>query len=90
VETVERPSTLGHHVFTPLRKEAQHFGADLRIDGCQALVTLSGQSAVARASSPSFLRALPVDCTRTRAESLGGTSTTDSSAATNLWARCLP
>jgi hypothetical protein len=43
VETVERPSTLGHQVFTPLRKEAQHFGAGLRIDGCQALVTPSGQ-----------------------------------------------
>jgi hypothetical protein len=47
-------------------------------------------SAVARASSPSFLRALPVESTRTRAESLGGTSTTDSPAAANLWAKCLP
>jgi hypothetical protein len=47
-------------------------------------------NAVARASSLSFLRALPVESTRTRAESLGGTSTTDSPAAANLWARCLP
>jgi hypothetical protein len=47
-------------------------------------------SAVARASSPSFLRALPLESTRTRAESLGGTSTTDSPAADNLPARCLP
>ena len=47
-------------------------------------------SAVARASSPSFLRALPLESTRTRAESLGGTSTTDSPAAANLPARCLP
>ncbi|HYQ84661.1 MAG TPA: hypothetical protein VEP28_11765 [Rubrobacter sp.] len=42
---------------------------------------------MARASTPSFLRALPVESTRTRAESLGGTSTTDSSAAANLIAR---
>ena len=49
-------------------------------------------SAVARASSPSFLRALPakLESTRTRAESLGGTSTTDSPEAANLPARCLP
>jgi hypothetical protein len=49
-------------------------------------------SAVARASRPSFLRALPakLESTRTRAESLGGTSTTDSPAAANLPARCLP
>jgi hypothetical protein len=46
--------------------------------------------AVASASSPSFLRALPVESTRTRAESLGGTSTTDSPAAASLPARCLP
>jgi hypothetical protein len=49
-------------------------------------------NAVARASSPSFLRALPakLESTRTRAESLGGTSTTDSPAAANLPTRCLP
>jgi hypothetical protein len=49
-------------------------------------------SAVARASSPSFFLALPakLERTRTLAESLGGTSTTDSPAATNLPARCLP
>jgi hypothetical protein len=48
-------------------------------------------SAVARASSPSFLRVLPLESTRsTRAESLGGTSTTDSPAAANLWEKCLP
>jgi hypothetical protein len=44
--------------------------------------------AVARASTPSFfLRALPVESTLTRAESLGGTSTTDSPFAANLTAR---
>src|SRR5215218_4613934 len=49
-------------------------------------------SAVARASTPSFLRALPakLESTLTLAESLGGTSTTDSPAAANLPARCLP
>ena len=46
--------------------------------------------AVARASTPSFLRALPVESTLTRAESLGGTSTTDSPGATNLPARYRP
>jgi hypothetical protein len=46
--------------------------------------------AVARASSSSFLRALPVESTRTRAESFGGTSTTDSPAAASLPARCRP
>ena len=48
--------------------------------------------ALARASSPSFLRALPakLESTRTRAESLGGTSTTDSPAAANLPARYRP
>jgi hypothetical protein len=47
-------------------------------------------SAVARASRPSFLRALPLESSRTRAESLGGTSTTDSPAAASLPARCRP
>src|SRR5215216_4119879 len=46
--------------------------------------------AVARASTPSFLRALPLESTLTLAESLGGTSTTDSPAAANLPARCRP
>jgi transposase InsO family protein len=48
--------------------------------------------AVARASSPSFLRALPakLESTLTRAENLGGTSTTDSSVTANLTARCRP
>jgi hypothetical protein len=45
---------------------------------------------VARASSLSFLRALPLESTRTRVESLGGTSTTDSPEAANLWAKYLP
>jgi hypothetical protein len=35
------------------------------------------------------LRALPLESRRTSAESLGGTSTTDSPAAANLPARCL-
>jgi hypothetical protein len=44
----------------------------------------------AMASSPSFLRTLPLQSTHTRAETLGGMSTTDSSAAHNLPARCQP
>jgi hypothetical protein len=46
-------------------------------------------SAVARASSPSFLRAFPakLESTLTLAESLGGTSTTDSPEPANLTAR---
>jgi hypothetical protein len=49
-------------------------------------------SAVARASRPSFFLALAakLESTLTRAESLGGTSTTDSPAATSLPARCRP
>jgi hypothetical protein len=48
--------------------------------------------AVARASSPSFFLALPakLESTLTLAESLGGTSTTHSPAATSLPAKCLP
>ena len=42
------------------------------------------------ASTPSFLRSLPVESTLTRAESLGGTSTTDSPKATNFPAKYLP
>ena len=71
-------------------KQAQHFRGSLGIDRCQPLVAPGSQRAVARASSSSFLRALPVESTRTRAESLGGTSTTDSPAAANLPARCRP
>ena len=57
---------------------------------CASLSLREAASAVARASRPSFLRALPVESTLTRAESLGGTSTTDSPEAANLPARCLP
>ena len=44
-------------------------------------------NAIARASSSSFLRALPLESTRTLAESFGGTSTTDSPEPANLPAR---
>jgi hypothetical protein len=43
VEAVERPGTLGHQVFAPLGKEAQHLRADLRIDRRQLLVARGGQ-----------------------------------------------
>jgi hypothetical protein len=44
-------------------------------------------SAVATASTRSFLRAFPLESTLTRAESLGGTSTTDSPEPASLTAR---
>jgi transposase InsO family protein len=90
VQAVERSGTLGDLVLAPLGKQAQRLRADLGIDRRQPLVARGCQSAVARASSPSFLRALPVESTLTRAESLGGRFTTDSPAAANLLARCLP
>ena len=57
-----------------------------------SLLLCQAAKAVARASSPSFFLALPakLESTLTFAESLGGTSTTHSPAATNLPARCLP
>jgi hypothetical protein len=86
---LERSGTFGHQVFAPLGKQAQHLRVSLGIDRRQLLVARGGQSAVARASSPSFLRALPakLESTLTRAESLGGTSTTDSPVTANLPAR---
>lgn len=47
-------------------------------------------SAAKVASSSPFLRAFPVESTRTRAESLAGTSTTSSPEAASLWAKCRP
>ncbi len=64
--------------------------ADSGSTGAGRSLRREAASAVARASRPSFLRALPLESTLTRAESLGGTSTTDSLAAANLTARCRP
>jgi hypothetical protein len=47
-------------------------------------------SAAKVASSSSFLRPWPMESTLTRAESLGGTSTTSSPPEASLWARVLP
>ena len=47
-------------------------------------------SAAKVASSSSFLRPFPTESTLTRAESLGGTSTTSSPEEASLWARVLP
>jgi hypothetical protein len=56
---------------------------------CASLSLRKAAKAVARASTPSFFLALPakLESTRTRAESLGGTSTTDSPEVANLTAR---
>jgi hypothetical protein len=60
--------------------------------GLKAMVSRAGD----RGHSRSRLRlseaafSLPLESTRTRAESLGETSTTDSPEAANLTARCLP
>ncbi len=90
METVERPGTLGHQVFAPFGKEAQHLRFGLGIDRRQLLVAPGGQRGGEGIQLSSFLRALPLQSTRTCAESLGGTSTTDSPAAANLPAKCRP
>ena len=87
VEAVERPGALGHQIFSSLGKQAQCLRGGLVIYLRQPVVARGRAKAVARASSSSFLRALPVESTRTRAESFGGTSTTDSPEAANLTAR---
>ena len=55
----------------------------------KALVGRGGKRGCKGIESPSFLRALPaeLESTRTLAESLGGTSTTDSPEPANLPAR---
>jgi hypothetical protein len=91
VQAVEYSGTLAlSPLLAPRGKQAQHLRPGLGIDRCQPRSLRQAASAVARASSPSFFRALPLESTRTRAESLGGTSTTDSPAAANLWDKCLP
>src|SRR5215213_10111920 len=90
MQAVERPGALRNQVLAPLGKQAQHL-RDAASGSTAARRSLpEAASALARASSPSFLRAFPVDSTRTLAESLGGTSTTDSPAAVNLPARHRP
>jgi hypothetical protein len=90
VQAVERPGSLGHQVFAPLGKQAQHLRADLEIDRRQPLVARGGQRGGQGIEPIVPLRVLPIESTRTRAESLGGTSTTDSPAAANLPAMCRP
>jgi hypothetical protein len=71
-------------------KQAQHFRPGLGVDRRQPLVAPGGQRGGQSVQSIvlSIITAREYPCTR--AESLGGTSTTDSPAAANLWARCLP
>src|SRR5215204_4356743 len=90
VEAVERPSTLSHQVNKRLSESKRSASEPTSGSTATRRPLREAASAVARASSPSFLRALPVESTRTRAESLGGTSTTDSPAAVSLAARCRP
>ena len=87
VEAVERPGALGHQVNKRL-SESRRSASDAASGSTAASRTLrEAAKAVAKASTPSFFRALPLESTLTRAESFGGTSTTDSPVATSLTAR---
>jgi hypothetical protein len=84
---LERPGALCNQVNKRL-SESRRSASDAASGSTAASRTLrEAAKAVARASTPSFLRALPVESTRTRAESFGGTSTTDSPEPANLTAR---
>ena len=84
---VERPGALGHQVNKRL-SESRRSASDAASGSTAASRTLrEAAKAVAKASTPSFFRALPLESTLTRAESFGGTSTTDSPVATSLTAR---
>jgi hypothetical protein len=90
MQAVERPGTLGHQVNKRLSESRRSASEPTSGSTVASRSLREAASAVARASSPSFLRALPLESTRTLAESLGGTSTTDSPEPANLTARCLP
>ena len=73
---LERSGTLGHQVFfAPLGKQAQSTSEAASGSTVASRSLREAANAVARASSLSFLRALPakLESTRTRAESLGAT-----------------
>jgi hypothetical protein len=71
VKAVERPGALGHQVNKRL-SESRRSVSEGASESTAAIRSLrEAASAVARASRPSFLRALPLESTRTRAESLG-------------------
>jgi hypothetical protein len=92
MQAVERSGTLGHQVNKRL-SESRRSTSELSSGSTAASLSLrEAAKAVARASTPSFLRALPakLESTRTRAESLGATSTTDSHEPANLPARYRP
>jgi hypothetical protein len=92
MQAVERSGTLCNQVYKRL-SESRRSTSELSSGSTPASLLLrEAARAVARASTPSFLRALPakLESTLTLAESFGGTSTTDSPAATSLPARCLP
>jgi hypothetical protein len=73
VQAVECPGTLGHQVNKRL-SESRRSTSEAASGSIAASLSLrEAAKAVARASTPSFLRALPakLESTRTRAESLG-------------------
>ena len=92
MEAVERPGTLCNQVNKRLSESSRSVSEEASGSTCASLSLREAASAVARASRRSFLRALPakLESTRTRAESLGPTSTTHSPDAANLTARCRP
>jgi len=89
VQAIERPGALGHQVLAPLSESKRSSSEPISGSTTASRPLCEAAKAVARASSPSFLRALPakLESTLTRAESFGGTSTTDSPAAASLPAR---
>jgi hypothetical protein len=89
VETVERPGALCDQV-TKRLSESRRIASEADSGSTRARRSLrEAASALARASSSSLLRASPakLESSRTRAESLGATSTTDSPEPANLPAR---
>src|SRR5215210_163178 len=92
VEAVQRPGTLCHQVNKRLSASRRRTSDAASGSTAASLSLRVAANAMARASSPSFLRALPakLESTRTLAESLGGPTTTDSPEAVNLPARCRP
>jgi hypothetical protein len=87
---LEPPCAFGHQVNKRLSESRRSISDAVSGSTAASRSLREAAKAVARASRPSFLRELPVDSTRTFAESLGGTSTTDSPAAANLPARYRP
>jgi hypothetical protein len=93
VEAVQGAGAFGDQVLASLGEQPQDFDVAFRtvlgLDRGQPIVS-EGTEGNEVASRRSFLRALPVESTRTREESLGGTSTTLSPAARSFCAKGRP